>query len=303
MKKILITGATGLIGKELIKACHAQGISINYLSTNRSKLKEEENLRGFYWNPIKGEIDSECFEGVSAVINLAGAPIAKRWTESYKKLIIDSRVKSVQLLHKTIHGEGFEIEHFITASAIGIYPPSEMEFYEEDHAIEKGDFVSEVVRLWENAAGEFKNSGIPVTCIRIGLVLSDSGGVLEKISKPIKNFVGSGLGSGKQWQSWIHIDDLVGIFMYCLNKNVYGEINAVAPNAVIHNVLIKSIADSIGKPILLPNVPSWVLKLALGEMHVIVTKGQRVSSKKIEALGYAFKYHQLDSALNDLFEA
>ena len=273
---------------------------VNFLSTSKSKLTNSENLNGYYWNPSKGEIDLNAFKGVSVIINLAGAPIAKKWSESYKKQILESRVNSLELLLNTIRNGKYKIEHLITASAIGIYPPSELELYEEKHLPESEDFVVQVVRQWEEAAHPFEDLNIPVTYLRIGLVLSEQGGVLEKLIGPIKAFVGSGLGSGKQWQSWIHIDDLIGIFMHCLNGKISGAFNAVAPNAVTHNVFVKSVAKALGRPIVLPNVPAWALRMTLGEMADIIVKGQRVSSKKIESSGYHFKFHQLDPALEDL---
>ncbi|MBT8271125.1 MAG: TIGR01777 family oxidoreductase [Bacteroidia bacterium] len=300
MERILITGATGLIGKKLVEMLHREGVSVNYLTTNRSKLAQQPNYRGFYWNPATSEIDENCFEGVSVIINLAGAPIAKRWTRDYKQEILDSRVKSIELLATTVAKLNLKIDHFITASAIGYYPSSEVHYYDETFESDSDDFIVEVVRSWERAADEFTKLDVPVTKIRIGLVLSQNGGALEKIAKPIRNFAGAALGSGKQWQSWIHIDDVTGIFLYCKEKKITGVINAVAPNAVSNEALVKAIADQLERPLILPNVPVLALRVGLGEMHEIVTEGHRVSSKTIENLGYHFRFHHLDAALGDL---
>ncbi len=289
-----------MIGRELVRACHEVGYAVHYLSTSKSKLKEEKSYKGFYWDPASGEIDTACFEGVTKIINLAGAPVAKRWTSSYKQEIMDSRIESTELLYNKVKELDLSIDHIVSASAIGIYPPSLTNFYEEEPTPEPVDFMSEVVSKWEKAASKFKDLGTQVTYVRIGLVLSKNGGVLEKLSTPIKYFVGSGLGTGHQWQSWIHIDDLVGIFMYCLKHNITGPVNAVAPNTVTNNALVKGIARTLSRPLILPNVPAGFLKLVLGEMHVIITRGQRVSSKKIENLGYQFMYNHLESALDDL---
>ena len=300
MEKVLITGATGLIGKKLVDMLHRDGMSVNYLSTNRSKLVQKTNYNGFYWNPETSEIDENCFEGVNVIINLAGAPIAERWTKAYKQEILDSRVNSIALLANTVKRLDLKIEHFITASAIGYYPSSEVNYYDETYESDSDEFVVKVVRSWENAADEFDKLNIPVTKIRIGLVLSQNGGALEKIAKPIRNFAGAALGSGKQWQSWIHIDDVAGIFLYCMEKRITGVVNAVAPNAVTHEALVKAIAHQLERPLILPNVPVFALRVGLGEMHKIVTEGHRVSSKKIENLGYNFRFLHLDSALADL---
>ncbi|MBT8254733.1 MAG: TIGR01777 family protein [Flavobacteriaceae bacterium] len=303
MKKILISGATGLIGQKLVEAFLAQGMTVHYLSTGKSKLKTEERLKGFYWNPKQQIIDTACFEGVSVIINLAGASIAKRWTPSYKEEIMNSRIQSIDLLAKSVKELNIKIDHFISASAIGYYPSSEINFYDENYKSESDAFLVKVVRQWEAAARQFTDLGITETRIRIGLVLAEGGGALEELAKPIRSLAGSALGTGKQWQSWIHIDDVVGIFMYCLNNKITGPVNAVAPNPVTNKVLVHAIAKTLNRFIILPNVPVSVLKLMLGEMHVIITEGQRVSSKKIEDLGYAFQYYQLDAALEDLLKA
>ena len=299
--KVLITGATGLVGQELVKQCHARGMQVHYLTTNANILAQDSHYKGFYWNPEVGEIDSNAFEDVDVIINLAGAPIAKRWTRAHKKSILDSRVQSTELLFKTVSEHQFKISHFINASAIGYYPYSLTNYYEESYQVIDDGFVHEVVREWEKAANTFK-SITPVTKIRIGIVLSDKGGALPQLVKPIKAFVGSALGTGKQWQSWIHIDDLIAIFMYVLDKKLEGTFNAVAPNPVTQKILTGTIAKVLKRPLILPRVPEFALRAMLGPMSEIVTKGQRVSSKKIETLGFLFKYHQLQSALEDLLK-
>ena len=300
MKTILITGATGLVGQEIVKQCHANNIAVNYLSTNKSKLEEEPNYKGFYWNPSKNEIDIACFIDVDTIINLAGASISKRWTNGYKKQIINSRVQSLQLLFNTIKNNKIEINHLVSASAIGYYPDSKTNYYEEDFTSTENGFLQQVVGLWEKEAMSLKQLNINVSLIRIGIVLSNKGGALSELVKPIKGFVGSPLGTGKQWQSWIHIEDLVALFLFLINEKHFGVFNAVAPNAVKQKELVKTIAKVLKKPLLLPRVPAFALKQILGEMSTIVFESQRVSSKKIESLGFNFKYHHLKPALEDL---
>ena len=300
MQRVLITGATGLVGQEIVKQCHAQNIAVHYLSTSKSKLKQEDNLKGFYWNPTSGEIDINCFKDVKVVINLAGATIAKRWTKDYKSDILSSRVESLQLLYKVIEAENIPINHIISASAIGIYPDSLLNYYDEDFNDFDESFLSNVVTTWEDTVNTFKKLNIKVSKIRIGIVLSENGGALPKLVKPIKWFVGSALGTGKQWQSWIHIEDLASIFLYVLKHEKEGIFNAVAPNAVTQKELVKNIAKVLNRPILLPAVPSFMLKLLLGDMSALVLESQRVSSQKIENLGFNFKYHHLQPALEDV---
>lgn len=300
MKTILITGATGLVGQEIVKHCLANNIAVNYLSTNKSKLEDKPNYKGFYWDPSKDEIDTACFNDVDTLINLAGASISKRWTDSYKAQIIDSRVQSLQLLFNIIKDKKTTIKHLVSASAIGYYPDSKTNYYEEDYTNSDDGFLQQVVALWEKEAIAFKQLNIGVSLLRIGIVLSKEGGALRELVKPIKGLVGSPLGTGKQWQSWIHIEDLVALFLFVIKEKHFGVFNAVAPNAVKQKELVKTIAKVLKKPLILPRIPAFALKQILGEMSAIVLESQRVSSKKIESLGFSFKYHHLKPALEDL---
>jgi uncharacterized protein (TIGR01777 family) len=300
MQRVLITGATGLVGQEIVKQCHDQNIAVNYLSTSKTKLEDKANYKGFYWNPSTGEIDVNCFKDVDVIINLAGATIAQRWTKANKEVILNSRVEALQLLFNTIKAENISIKQLVSASAIGIYPDSLTHYYEEDFKDFDDRFLAKVVTSWENEADQFKSLNIKVSKIRIGIVLSEKGGALPQLVKPIRWFVGSALGSGNQWQSWIHIEDIAAIFIYVVKNTIEGTFNGVAPNAMTQKDMVKSIAKVVKRPILLPAVPSFVLKLVLGEMSALVLESQRLSSKKIEDLGFNFKYYQLQPALEDV---
>lgn len=300
MQRVLITGATGLVGQEIVKQCHDQNIAVNYLSTSKTKLEDKANYKGFYWNPSTGEIDVNCFKDVDVIINLAGATIAQRWTKANKEVILNSRVEALQLLYNTIKAENISIKQLVSASAIGIYPDSLTHYYEEDFKDFDDRFLAKVVTSWENEADQFKSLNIKVSKIRIGIVLSEKGGALPQLVKPIRWFVGSALGSGNQWQSWIHIEDIAAIFIYVVKNTIEGTFNGVAPNAMTQKNMVKSIAKVVKRPILLPAIPSFVLKLVLGEMSALVLESQRVSSKKIEDLGFNFKYYQLQPALEDV---
>ncbi|GAA4281223.1 TIGR01777 family oxidoreductase [Gaetbulibacter aestuarii] len=299
--RVLITGATGLIGKHVVSRCKENGIAIHYLTTRKSKLESNENYKGFYWDPDSGEIDKSCFDGVDAIIHLAGASISKRWTSAYKKEILDSRVKPTHLLIQSLIGEKHHVKHVISASAIGVYPDSLVNYYDETFTdFDHESFLTLVVNKWEEAVDGFKELGIEVSKIRIGLVLAKEGGALPSMAKPIKFGVGSAFGKGKQWQSWIHIHDLSEMFIRVLQDELYGIYNGVAPNPVTNNDLVLMIAKVLNKPLLLPNIPEFVMRILLGEMHVILYASQRVSSQKIESEGFQFKYHRLEPALEDL---
>lgn len=297
---VLITGATGLIGREIVKQCHDKGFNVHYLTTSKSKLATESNYKGFFWNPNNNEIDHSCFDGVSTVINLVGASISKRWTESYKKKILESRTKTAQLLQDTIRLYNYNIKHVVSASAIGIYPSSFTNYYDEAYDQNSDSFLGTVVAQWEDAIDGFKELGCKVAKIRIGLVLARQGGALPEIIKPIKFGAGAAFGNGKQWQSWIHVTDLANIFLHVVAHKLEGVYNGVAPNAVTNSELTKTVAKVLHRPLIMPNIPKPLMKLILGEMHMLLFESQRVSSDKIKAKGFYFKYANLKPALIDI---
>lgn len=299
--RVLITGATGLIGKHIVARCKENGIAIHYLTTRKSKITSSENYKGFYWNPDSGDIDTSCFEGVDAIIHLAGASISKRWTAAYKKEILSSRVEPTHLLLQSLMGKKHTVKHIVSASAIGVYPDSLVNYYDESFKdFNKDSFLTLVVNKWEEAVDDFKALDIAVSKIRIGLVLAEDGGALPAIVKPIKIGAGAAFGSGKQWQSWIHIYDLSNMFITVLEDELTGVFNGVAPNPVTNNDLVLTAAKVLNRPLILPNIPKFVMRLVLGEMHTILFESQRVSSQKIEGEGFQFKFHKLQPALEDL---
>lgn len=298
--RVLITGATGLIGQEIVKRCHEKEIEVSYLTTSKSKISQAENYKGFYWNPKANEIDIDCFKGVDAIIHLAGATVSKRWTSSYKKEIISSRTETTALLINTLKNIEHQIKQVVSASAIGIYPDSLTNYYDQTHNETSSSFLGQVVSVWEQAVDEFSKLNITVSKIRIGLVLSNKGGALQEIVKPIKFGLGAAFGSGKQWQSWIHIKDLANLFLYTLEKEISGIYNGVAPNPVSNTELTKTAANILKKPLFMPNIPKFFMKLVLGDMHILLFESQRVSSKKIENKGFHFEYNYLEPALVDL---
>ncbi len=300
--KILITGATGLVGMELVDLCLAQNIAVNYLSTRKEKIVSEHNYQGFYWNPDIKVIDLECFRGVTTVINLAGASISKRWIKQYKEEILSSRINSLKTLFQGLEKADYSgITSFVSASAIGIYPNSLSNYYTEDEKNSDDSFLGEVVLAWENEVDTFRKFNFKVTKIRIGLVLSSKGGALPEMMKPINNYVGAAFGSGEQWQSWIYIHDLARIFLFTIVHGLQGNFNAVAPNPVTNGKLVKEIAKMLKKPLILPNIPEFMMKLILGEMSYLLFVSQRVSSKKIEEEGFDFRFKNITKTLEDIY--
>ncbi|MFT4668921.1 MAG: hypothetical protein ACI9M9_000594 [Flavobacteriaceae bacterium] len=298
--KILITGATGLIGRELVKQCNNNGISVHYFTTRKTKIEDRLEYRGFYWNPLLNEIDVRAFEGVSAIINLAGANIGKRWTRSYKAEILQSRTQPADLIFKTLKGLDHSISHFISASGVSVYPRSETNLYTEESSEVDDTFLAEVVKVWEASANQFKSLGMDVSIARTGMVLAKDDGVFAKLAQMVKLGLGAPLGTGNQWQSWVHISDAAGIYLHILTNKLEGVYNVVAPNPVTNRKLNKQIAAYTGARLWLPKVPPFILKLMLGEMAILALEGQLVSSRKLELSGYVFRYPNIELACADL---
>ena len=297
---VLITGATGLVGKELVMLCHQHQIVVHYLTTTKAKINTADNYKGFYWNPDKEIIDTNCFNKVSIIVHLAGASISKRWTNSYKKRIIDSRTKSTQLLYKSILENNVEIKQFISASGISIYPSNFNKVYSESENQKSNSFLGKVVRYWENEADVFKNIGIKVVKLRIGMVLAKNDGALPQMVKPIKLRFGAIFGNGKQWQSWIYVKDLALLILFIINKQLEGVYNAVAPNTVNHKEFMNLVAMAINRKIFLPNVPKFLMQILLGEMHLLLFESQNVSALKIKSEGFKFSQPNLKEVLEEL---
>jgi uncharacterized protein (TIGR01777 family) len=298
---ILITGATGLIGNELVKLLLSQKHSVNYLTTSKSKIINKPNHRGFYWNPEQGKIDENCLFNVDVIVHLAGANIAKRWTNDYKQEIIESRTLSSELLYNLIRKTPNKIKHFVSASGTAIYPESDSEVYDETTSETEDSFLSNVVKKWEESADRFQVLGIKVCKIRTGIVLSNLGGALPEMVKPIKMGFGAAMGSGKQIQSWIHLEDLVRMYSFAIDNHLDGIYNAVTPNPISNKQLTRVIADTLNKRLFLPNIPKFIMNFFLGEMSYLLFSSKNLSAKKIENLGFKFKFPMIETALKDLY--
>ena len=300
--KILITGATGLIGTELVALLLQNGVTVHYLTTSKKKIESKPNYHGFFWNPNQGIIDENALMGVDAIIHLAGATISKRWTTKYKQEIIESRILSSNVLYKALKDNPNTVKQIVSASAIGIYPDSLTKLYTEENTEVDESFLGKVVMKWEESVNKFKTLNIKVAKIRTGLVLSNKGGALPEMEKPIKMGFGSPFGSGKQIQSWIHMQDLVELYLFAVQHELDGAYNAVAPNPVTNKKLTQEIAAVLNKPLFMPNIPKFLMALVLGEMHTILFASQNVSNEKIESEGFKFQYKQVDKALKNLLE-
>jgi uncharacterized protein len=298
--KILIAGATGLIGKELVRQCHESKISVHYLTTGKSKILQQEHYHGFYWNPEQNEIDSAAFDGITAIINLAGATVARRWTPTYKKIILESRIKAARIIFESLQQIEHEVTQYISASGISIYPTSSQHLYTEKDLRISDSFLGKVTVEWEAEANQFEILNIKVAKVRTGIVLSGEEGALPKIARPIKMGLGALLGDGDQWQSWIHIKDIAGIYLLLLTNQCSGVFNGVGPSPVSHKKMTQIIAAHLHKRLWLPKIPGFMIKLLLGEMGTLVLESQLVGAQKIVEEGYRFRYVNLEKAIKDL---
>ncbi|MCF8320613.1 MAG: TIGR01777 family oxidoreductase [Flavobacterium sp.] len=298
--KVLITGATGLIGTELVSLLLQNGISVNYLTTSKNKIVNELNYNGFYWSPEQGIIDENCLMGVDSIINLAGANISKRWTNSYKQEIIESRLLSSALLFKAIKNNPNQVKQIVSASGTSIYPNSDTIIFDENSTQVNSSFLGNVVIKWEESTDKFTTLGIKVCKLRTGIVLSAKGGALVEMLKTIKLGLGSCFGSGKQIQSWIHIHDIASLYYFAINNDLEGVYNAVSPNPVTNEELTFSIAKALKKPLFMPNIPKFMMHLILGEMHELLFENRNLSAKKIIDKGFVFKYKTIEQAMKNI---
>jgi uncharacterized protein (TIGR01777 family) len=295
---ILITGASGLIGTRLTALLLQRKDRVSHLG----RMKKDSGIGSFTWDVNQGKIDAEALNGVDAIIHLAGASVGdERWTQKRKREILESRTKSTQLVYDTLKKSRHTVKVFVTASGISYYGYGDKTrvFTESDPPA--NDFLARVVQHWEAEADQISELGIRVVKLRIGLVLSQKGGALKELVTPVKFFVGAPLGSGKQLMSWIHIDDLCGMFIKAIDDpNMNGVYNAAAPYAVTNREMTKAIGKVLGKPLILPFIPPFVLKMILGEMAEMVLNGSQVSADKILKAGVKFKFTNLEDALEDL---
>ena len=304
LMRFLVTGATGLIGKKITEIILNRGDKLSVLTTNKKYLtNSNHSIDYYYWNPELGVIDENCIDGVDIVINLAGSPIAQLWTKKAKKSILDSRVKSVNLLEKIILNDNKRnIKQFACASAIGIYPSKmNIEFNEKSKSFSKS-FLGETVRKWEDSCLSIEKSNIKVLKLRIGLVLSMDGGLLKPISFLTKNFLGTWVGDGKNYYSWIHIDDIARSIIFLIDNKKEGIYNLVAPNPVSNKSFVLEIASIYKTKVIIPSIPKKIINFFMGQMSELIMFNQKVSSKRLLSEGFEFKYVKLKSALENLLK-
>ena len=302
--KVLITGGSGLVGEYLTAEAQKQGHVVLHLST-RQAYKGSGNVRAYHWDPQKEYIEAGALEGVGVIFHLAGATVSKRWTPSYKQEILRSRVQSTRTLIKALREQDHEVTAVISASAVGYYPSSkEKEYREEDEP--SHDFLGSVTQHWEKEVCAISEQiDIRTAMLRIGIVLSQKGGVLGQMEPIFKMGLGAPLGCGKQWMSWIHAKDLARLFFFAYQEGLEGPINAGGPQPVTNKQFSRELAHVIKRPFLFGwrGVPGSLLKLMLGEMATLALMSQKVDARKALDAGFRYEYNSLPKALQAIYRS
>lgn len=295
--KILITGATGLVGTDLVKKLRERNHDVNILVRRKTGAQNE-----FIWNQKKGEIDESAFDGIESIIHLAGASVGKKWTENYKKELYSSRIDTAHLLFKTCKKLNLKLKSFIIASGVNYYGTyTSDEILTETDSVQHQDFLSQLSVAWENSADEFQSVAERIVWLRTAVVLSNKGGSFPLLKKLTDFNFGSAIGSGKQWMNWIHLEDLVNMYILSVeNSAISGKYNAVADEIPTNKEFMQKLAKSSNKFFLPINAPAFAVKLVMGEMSEIILEGTRASNLKIKNAGLEFKYKTLNQAFEDL---
>jgi uncharacterized protein len=299
MKKVLITGGTGLVGSRLTTLLTEKGFEVMLLSRNPKPLSK---IKQYRWDISKNFIEPAAIEDADYIVHLAGESIAEKpWTNERKKQLLDSRTKSSEILYTAIKAYPNKIKAVIAATATGYYGNSGNELVTEESPAGKG-FLTDVCEAWEKATLPFADITRLVQ-LRIGIVLSTQGGALVELQKPINFGLGAYIGNGNQYYPWIHIDDLCGIIIHAIeNEDMKGVYNAVAPNATRNRDLVDSIRFALKKPSIGIPSPEFVIKMVMGEMAAVVLDSCKASAQKIIQAGYDFKFKTPSPALHDLYK-
>ncbi len=303
MKKVVITGATGLIGKNLVEKLKKKGYYVIVFSRNEKNAKNQLPVADEFIRFPEGSTWKEKVAEADSIINLAGENIASgRWTERKKEKLRSSRIGTTNKLVEVINGSASKPEVFISASAVGYYGYSESEEFTEDSSAGTG-FLAELTYDWENEASKIEGGETRVVIPRIGVVLSGEGGALKKMLPAFKLFFGGPIGNGRQWFPWVHTDDLTGIILKMIeDETMEGAYNAVAPEYVTAGDFARALGKVLRRPALFP-VPVFALRLLFGEGAETMSKGQKVIPERLVKSGYKYKFEKLSRSLQDILRS
>lgn len=298
MKKILIAGGTGFVGKHLISFLAEKGYSINVL-TRKQGSNSSGNIQFFQWDIEKEYIDKKAFENVDTIINLTGANIGeKRWTEKRKSEIINSRIKSIDLLYRYVSEDNFNINTFVSSSAVGFYGAVTTNEIFKETSKSGNDFLASVCQIWENTAMKFNDLGIRTVILRNGVIIGKNGGIYQKLSPSAKLGINVSLGSGKQYLPWIDIRDLVRLYEFILsNSKISGIYNTVSSEQITMSDFSKTLLKSFDKKSIFPNAPAFIIRLLFGKMSAMLLEGSRVSNEKLKGIGFSFEFDTIEKSL------
>ncbi len=303
-KRYLISGGTGLVGSALVKELKMQGHHIHILTRNPKAYATTDQVTYFEWDPKKNYLDPKALQSVEHIIHLAGSNIAgSRWSEDYKKELLDSRILGTRLLCSELKKQGRKVKSIVSSSAVGYYGSyldnSSKKFSEEDCA-ESKDFLSDLCLQWEEELHQLSAFADRAVILRFGLVLSKNGGLFQRLKPVFELYQGAVLGKGKQGFSWIHIEDLTRLIFW--SESQKGILNAVSPNPTSNASFTKAMNKAMGKFSLFPRVPSFLIRMLFGEMSVLFLKGQYVSAERILEMGFEFSHPELSETLNSLLK-
>lgn len=294
---VLITGGSGLVGSRLSHLLMAKGYAVRHMSRS---LGSSESISCFHWNIKSMEYDANAIIGVEYIIHLAGANVAEgRWTTKRKQQIEESRIKGSQLVCEMVESSNGAIKGVVSSSAVGYYGAANERAVMTEGSPAGKDFLARVCTKWEEAIS-LCNTNLVI--LRTGVVLSKKGGAISKLLTPIKMGLGTALGKGTQPMPWVHIDDLCNMYIYAMENRISGVYNAVSPEIISNDLFTEQLAKVVSRKILLPNTPSWVLKLMLGEMADMLLTGVNVSSEKIKEAGFKWNYPSLKEALSNILQ-
>ncbi|GAA4405914.1 TIGR01777 family oxidoreductase [Nibrella viscosa] len=299
---VLITGGTGTIGRRLTQLLQEQGYQVSYLSRSAQTIPD---VRVYRWDIKKGELDPQAILTADYIIHLAGAGIAdERWTDARKQEILESRTQSTQLLADALRASQHQVKACIATSAVGYYGADSGDQPMTETSPAGTDFMAQVVRAWERSVDQIAELGIRTVKLRTGVMLTMAGGALPRLAQPIRLGAGAPLGSGQQYVSWIHIDDLCRMFIQAMiDERWEGVYNAVAPEPVTNKVLTRQIAKVLNRPLILPNIPAFTIKLVFGELAITVLGSSLILNKRVqEETDFSYKYGQLPIALEQLMK-